>query len=205
MNPIFLCFLVLGPSPLAIQQTSQAPPLDSRDLRLAFADKNDAEKKPAPRFTVGKDTTHVTGPLDKDGHIDYAAALNKQLGKGITPKNNANVHLWNTLGPKPEGAAMPAEYFQLLGIEPPPEGGDYFLGLYRFAKDRLQLKPGAQMQALQNESDRANQWPWTAKDAPNIAVWLKANETPLALAVGGVGISPVQRGSQWPGRGRALV
>src|SRR5262245_59150500 len=83
-------------------------------------------KKHKGKFTIGKDTTYVTGPLDKDGYIDYAAALNERLGKGVTPANNANVLLWKALGPRPEGGTMPAEFFQLLGIEPPPEKGDYF-------------------------------------------------------------------------------
>ena len=42
-----------------------------------------------PKFPLGKDTTYVTGPLDKDGYIDYEAALNDLLGKDITPEKNA--------------------------------------------------------------------------------------------------------------------
>ena len=63
--------------------------------------------QPAPKLPLGKDTTYVTGPLDKDGYVDYAAALNERLGKGVTPANNANVLLWKALGPHPEGATMP--------------------------------------------------------------------------------------------------
>src|SRR5712664_4809777 len=62
-------------------------------------------KKAKGKFTVGKDTTYVTGPLDKDGYIDYPAALNERLGKGVTPENNANVLIWKALGPRPEGGA----------------------------------------------------------------------------------------------------
>ena len=29
-----------------------------------------------PRITIGKDTTHIDGPLDKDGNVDYVAAMN---------------------------------------------------------------------------------------------------------------------------------
>ena len=54
-------------------------------------------------FTVGTETTYVTGPLDKQGYVDYVAALNERLREGITPENNANVLIWQALGPRPEG------------------------------------------------------------------------------------------------------
>src|SRR5437773_1605776 len=78
-------------------------------------------------FTIGAETTFVTGPLDKHGYVDYVAALNERLGKRITPDNNANVLIWQTLGPRPEGMTMPPEYFQWLGIGCPPEDGAYFV------------------------------------------------------------------------------
>src|SRR5262245_13501250 len=91
-----------------------------------------ADSKPAPKFPVGKETTYVTGPLDEDGYIDYEAALNDRLGKGVSPDKNANVLLWKALGPTPEGGRrMPAEFFKRLGIDEPPRGGAYFIGLDR--------------------------------------------------------------------------
>src|SRR5262249_30308720 len=82
-----------------------------------------APKKAKPRFTISKESTYVTGPVDKDGYIDYQAALNDRLGKGVTPQNNANVLLWKALGPHPEGAKMPAEFFKRMGMVEPPEKG----------------------------------------------------------------------------------
>ena len=73
-------------------------------------------------FTVSTETTYVTGPLDKYGYVDYVTALNERLSKGITPENNANVLIWQALGPRPEDdTTMPPEYFQWLGIKSPPE------------------------------------------------------------------------------------
>src|SRR5262250_2173966 len=93
-----------------------------------------ADADPVPKLPLGKETTYVTGPLDKDGYIDYQAALNDRLGKGVTPQTNANVLIWKALGPRPEGGrGMPAEYFKRLGVEEPPEGGDYFIGLTAYA------------------------------------------------------------------------
>src|SRR5712691_6035186 len=73
-------------------------------------------------FTVSKETTYITEPLDKHGYPDYVTALNQRLSQGVTPENNANVLIWQALGPYPEGATMPPEYFQWLGHEPPEQG-----------------------------------------------------------------------------------
>jgi hypothetical protein len=141
------------------------------------------DKPPAPKFPVGKDTTFVTGPIDKNGYVNYEAALNDILGKGVTPDNNANVLLWKAFGPKPEGGdGMPAEYFKRLGIEEPPPDGDYFIDLGRYLKEVLQVNQ-EDVQTVYDQQGRATQRPWTAKDYPDIAAWLKANEKPLAVVV----------------------
>ena len=59
--------------------------------RLLADDKPEQEKKPAPKFTISKETTYVTGPLDKYGYIDYETALNERMSKGVTRETNANV------------------------------------------------------------------------------------------------------------------
>ncbi len=140
------------------------------------------EDKPVPKFPVGKDTTYVTGPLDKEGYIDYEAALNDRLGKGVTPEKNANVLLWKALGPTPQGGrGMPDEFFKRLGIDRPPKDGAYFIGLDAYARDQLKLGPD-EFDALYDEQSRSTQRPWPAKDYPHIAAWLKVNEKPLAVA-----------------------
>src|SRR4051812_37602070 len=80
-------------------------------LLAACAKADDKGSKRKPKFTIGKETTYVTGPVDADGYIDYAAALNERLGKGIKPADNANVLLWKAIGPQPEGK-MPAEFYK---------------------------------------------------------------------------------------------
>src|SRR5690349_12610174 len=62
-----------------------------------------ADKRRKPKFTIAKETTFVTGPVDKEGYIDYIAALNERLRKGVTPENNVVVLLWKALGPHPQG------------------------------------------------------------------------------------------------------
>jgi hypothetical protein len=46
-----------------------------------------------PKITVSKDTTFVTGPLGKEGYVDYVAAINEATGRGVTTENNAAIDL----------------------------------------------------------------------------------------------------------------
>ena len=153
-------------------------------LLLGFSASLFADTPAKPKFTIGKETTYVTEPVDRDGYIDYSAALNRQLGKGITAKTNAAVLLFKAFGPKPEGGkGMPPEFFQLLGIEAPPEKGDYFVGLYPYIRDHLNLPPGPQTEAIINEQVEAMRWPWHSKLYPEMANWLRVNEKPLAVVL----------------------
>jgi len=141
------------------------------------------DELPKPKLPVGKDTTYVNGPIDKNGYIDFEAALNDRLSRGVTPDNNANVLLWKALGPRPEGGdAMPPEFFKRLGIDEPPATGDYFIDLTRFMKDHPPREP-EKANEVDNHLIWAGQRPWTAKDYPEIVAWLKANEKPLAVVV----------------------
>ncbi len=142
-----------------------------------------AKNKRKPHFTVGKETTYITEPLDADGYIDYAAALNERLRRGVTPENNANVLLWKAFGPHPEGAKMPAEFFKWMGVTSPPERGDYFIPLSRYVKEHLRVNPLKEGNAIYDELQHCAQRSWTAKQHPNIAEWLKTNEKPLALVL----------------------
>ncbi|HEY2787103.1 MAG TPA: hypothetical protein VGJ05_19245 [Fimbriiglobus sp.] len=135
-------------------------------------------------FPIGKETTVAVGPLDKDGYIDYEAALNERTGKGISPEKNANVLLWKAFGPRPEGGTrgMPPEYFKALGMQEPPVKGDYFVSLQSTVPNWSELAPEVQSDIYEQES-RASEGPWSAKDSPRIAHWLAVNEKPLAVVV----------------------
>ncbi len=138
--------------------------------------------EPAPKFPLGKETTYVNGPLDKDGYVDYEAALNDRLGKGVTAETNASVLLWKAFGPAPEGGrAVPPDVFKRMGMEPPPKDGAYYVGLDAIMRN-AHVDP-SQFEAIYDQQARAGKRPWTAKDYPHIAEWLEANEKPLALVV----------------------
>ncbi len=133
-------------------------------------------------FTVCKETTYVTGPLDADGRIDYVAALNDRLAKGVTPDSNAMALLWKALGPKPEGYAVEAAYFKRLAIPAPPERGDYFVNSTTFFKARLKVdRADDGVKKLYEQEEAAHLRPWKADEFPAVADWLAANDKPLAV------------------------
>ncbi|HEY1187261.1 MAG TPA: hypothetical protein VGE74_06365 [Gemmata sp.] len=141
----------------------------------------DKDKPPAPKLPLGKDTTYVVGPLDKDGYIDYETALNAELSKDITPEKNANVLLVQAFGPAPEGGTgFPLDYYRWLDIPVLPRDGDYIIGAGAYVTGQLGLT-GERLEAFYEVQGRATQRPWAAKDCPPLAEWLKANEKPLAL------------------------
>jgi hypothetical protein len=141
------------------------------------------DKAKKPKFTISKETTHITEPLDKDGYIDYVAALNKRLRQGITPKNNASVLLWKALGPHPDRVKMPAEFFRWMEIDAPPEQGEYFIGLTRYLREHFELEANERREIVIDQWDRATRRPWTPKQYPHLAAWLKANEKPLGIVI----------------------
>jgi hypothetical protein len=147
-------------------------------------------------FTISPETTYVTGPADDEGFVDYSTALNARLSQGVPAEKNANVLIVQALGPHPEGGAMPPGYWQWLGVESPPEHGDYFIGRNKYfeanIKDRADEEPDqpddeddwrTPQQRWDERVDRAARWPWKSKDEPDITWWLKQNEKPLELII----------------------
>ncbi len=151
--------------------------------KAAASDGKDKDKKNKPRYTIGKDTTYVSGPVDKHGKIDYVAALNERLRDGIKPDDNCNVLLFKAFGPRPEGGDLPAAYFKWLGVEAPPADGKYFSDISRYVRKHIRLLPEKRMEEIFDQQDRASARPWTAKQYPIVAGWLKENDAALDLVV----------------------
>ncbi|MCH8042981.1 MAG: hypothetical protein IID44_04620 [Planctomycetes bacterium] len=151
--------------------------------------KKAADKKNAwqpGKITISKETTRITGPLRKDGYVDYVEALNRRASKGVTPQNNAAVLLLRAMGPGAVDKDVRVAYFKRLGIDLLPEKGDYFLNVGEYLK---KTRP----KTWEDDDDRfwdadVTAWdrPWSAKQYPLIAGWLKANEKPLRLVAEGV-------------------
>jgi hypothetical protein len=106
-------------------------------LLAAGCSESDVSASHRPTFTISKDTTYVIGPLDEDGYVDYAAALNERNSQAVKPDDNANVLLWQALGPQPEDTTMPAAFFQRMGMPVPHERGDYFIQLKKYISEHV--------------------------------------------------------------------
>ena len=149
---------------------------------LAEEKAKDKPVKLRPQITLSKETTRVTGPLTKDGYIDYASAINERLSVGVTAENNANVLLWKALGPHPEGTNLGPRFFKLMNTETLPETGDYFANIGMFVTKQLKLKRNDPLRTkIVDHQSAASAQVWTAKQYPNIAAWIRFNEKPLAL------------------------
>lgn len=133
----------------------------------------------APKFTLGKETTYVTEPVDAEGYVDYVEALDALRRKGIVPEQNAQVLLMQALGPSPEGSPLGDEFFKRLGMERLPAEGDYFIGLEAFLKKKL--ADGYRPELAEEAQAGIYLQPWTAKERPNAAAWLAANAKPVEL------------------------
>lgn len=140
------------------------------------------DKKPAkpkgPSFRISKETTYLTKPLDEDGYVDYAAALDAIASKGVTKGNNAAVPLAQILGPaKFEGTAK--VFFGKLGVPVPPKEGTYFLTMYDFANQEAGEKADEYFYSLFQQQSKAASRVWSKKELPKVAVWLRQNRDAL--------------------------
>ena len=88
-------------------------------------------------LTVSYETTRLLGPLNADGTVNYVAALNEMYGQGVTPENNAAVLLIQAFGPEIIGQSVRTRTFELLGMDPPPAEGDYFVSWDDYAEAKL--------------------------------------------------------------------
>ena len=144
-------------------------------------------QKPAPPFTISKETTYLTEPLRADGYVDYVAALNKICSEGVTPENNAVVLLLQAIGPEIIGSNYRERNYRMLGIEPLPEKGDYLIPYEKFRpnvkteKDEEEAAPKdpAEQQDLIDQFYKVMAAPWSAEKHPRYAAWLQANQKPL--------------------------
>lgn len=135
-----------------------------------------------PRFILSKETTYFTGPVDKNGYVDYAKALNETLAAGIEPEQNVIVALLPAIGPKPYGKTLMPEFFEWLAASPPDEVGA-MVSFEEFVGTDKSLDPSRRKQLIDVAHDRAQKNPWGSKILPEVFAWLQASEKALACAV----------------------
>lgn len=133
--------------------------------------------RPSPRITVSKETTRLLGPLTPEGFVDYAAALDAELRRGVTRENNGAVLFFEALGPGAVAEESREGFFRRLGMPLPAQGGEYFRSLSRFLED--DAADGMDYSDLVDDRHHALRSAWTPDDHPEIAAWIAANAKPL--------------------------
>jgi hypothetical protein len=125
--------------------------------------------------TISKETTHILGPVNDDGTIDYVAYMNAEHSKGVTKENNAAIGLIEILGPSFAAEEGQADICRILGINVPAGENDYFTALCDIE--------GVEPETLDDNLANALKHPWAAEQYPAIARWLKTNQHALDATV----------------------
>lgn len=134
---------------------------------------------------LGLETTVVTEPRTPDGFVDFAGAINARAGAGVTPENNAVVLLVQAYGPSEIAPAERTRYFELLGMAPLPESGQYLIDDREFLLKQGEPEDGlpARLEQFGNDTGAATTRPWSDTEFPALAEFLKANDAPLQRVI----------------------
>ncbi len=136
--------------------------------------------------TISKETTRIVKPLREDGYPDYLAALNQQLGRGVTAENNIAVTVWEAVGPEDLSAGIKSLYFKHLGMDPLPEDGDYYRSFYQRIENLISLweedpditrsEIQTRRNAFDDQYDFCTSNPWNKDSSREMDLWLTAAE-----------------------------
>lgn len=138
------------------------------------------EQPQAPLISISPETTVITEPLRSDGYVDYVAALNEHFGEGVTPENNALVGYLRAYGPQAVPLKVRPRFYELLGIDPLPENGEYFLPFYEYVEQEL---AGEDRTKAEEEYFAEEREDWSLDSYPHLADWLEVNRGPLDAIV----------------------
>ena len=135
---------------------------------------------PAPRFTISKETTLVSGPLNSDGTINFVQAINDILSKGVTPENNAAIPLLLATTDK-TSRQFYAPTAVALGIT--LDETSALIPFHNYVSDKEEEEPvsPADLAARDAEFEACQKKPWKAKDHPLLVEWLDHSKPALTL------------------------
>jgi len=138
--------------------------------------------KPAPgriKLTISRKTTHILGPVNKDGTVNYIAYLNAKHSKGVTKQNNAAIPLIHILGTRILDEDSRPKICKILKIEPPTKGRDTFISWFSYARKALRDKDAKGWDTKHEELLMSEPAIWSDKQYPVTAGWIKANANAL--------------------------
>lgn len=139
----------------------------------APAQQNDKQEPRAKQtvIEISKETTRITSPLDKDGYVDYLAAVNQMQSKGVTPRNNYEVVVRQVLPPDEIAESMREKYFAAIGLPAPKADAQFYRDFITHFRGRSTDQK--LIDSLFDEHDAIMSKPWTAQDHPRAAQWVK--------------------------------
>ncbi len=147
------------------------------EQNLGVSTTQDIQTRQIPKFTLSAKTSFLKGPMRKDGFVDYAAAINEQLSRGVPSSGNACIDLFLALGPAPETSVMPNEFFSELGMERPKKGDGYLKSFFNFVDERERTEE--QIEKICDELNNAMSHPWNPEEYPELSTWVEQNKRPL--------------------------
>jgi hypothetical protein len=153
---------------------------------------------PNPPIRVSKQTTYLTAPLAADGLPDYAAAIDAELKKGVTPQNNGAVPFLEAMwtddtagkyyGYSPDQTKLLAA---ALGVPLPPPSGSRFAdreskAMKQRAKQLIESRSSPGSPPIDLQSDEVDelvepQRRWTRSELPFLAKWVDENAAAFEL------------------------
>lgn len=133
------------------------------------------------KFTISPETTYVTEPVDSLGYVDYEAAVNQRLSKGIKPEENAVVFLLKATGPNPERGNLSDRFYQSLGVPRREKTPDDYINHRLYAEDKRADSKSRDPDFFVDEQPLMSR-PWLAKDHPVCVEWLEKNAVALKYA-----------------------
>lgn len=127
-------------------------------------------------FTIGPDTTVISGPINPDGTINYTQYLIDRFSEGVTPDNNGARQLALAIGPEMFKDSDRAESLRQLGLSEADLTGPFFEDLRNFCGSS-----GHEGEDIDDLPEKIQSTPWTADEYPIAAEWLAENERALTL------------------------
>lgn len=131
-------------------------------------------------ITPGYDTTRILEPLRPDGSVDYAAALEERARVGANFENNAAPQLLRALEALPETVRGPV--YDGVGLQKQLRMSTPYMDLHAYLQ-RLERKgqPVPRRLLDREEAWSACKGPWRSMEFPEMAAFLRYNESSLQL------------------------
>ncbi len=131
-----------------------------------------------PKFTLSKETTVITSPLNSDGTPDYVGALNAKYSQGVTPENNGFVVWLETVGTREEDGHIAdgarEQVLAMCGAKATPPDGEVWKDYNSYLSNVKKFSP-EKSDSARIEMQHARLELWTLEQHPDFADYLTAN------------------------------